>query len=162
MTACKQSDNMKYETKELPQFYIIGISVRTSNQNGQSQKDIGELWADFMNGKVADKIPNKVSNDIYCVYTDYENDYKGAYTTILGCKVKSLDSIPGGLMGKSISAEKYHVFTSTGKLPDCIVETWEEIWKSATDRKYIADFDVYGDKAQNTTNAEVETFVSVK
>ncbi|HZV12359.1 MAG TPA: effector binding domain-containing protein, partial [Candidatus Kapabacteria bacterium] len=32
----------------LDEFNIIGISVRTTNQNGQSQKDIGELWEKFM------------------------------------------------------------------------------------------------------------------
>jgi predicted transcriptional regulator YdeE len=153
---------MKYNTKELPPFYIIGISVRTTNQNNQSQKDIGELWGRFMNDKIADKIPNKESNDIYCMYTDYESDYKGPYTTILGCKVSSLANIPVGFVGKVIPATKYQVYTSTGKLPNCVISTWMEIWKSVTNRKYIADFEVYGDKAQNPANVEVETFVSVK
>ncbi len=153
---------MKYETKELPQFNIVGISVRTTNQNGQSQKDIGELWGKFTGSNAAGQIHNKESNDIYCVYTDYESDYNGKYTTILGCRVKSLDSIPVGMVGITVSKTKYRVYTSVGKLPGCVVDTWMKIWNTKIDRKYAADFDVYGAKAQNHDSAEVETYLSVK
>ena len=48
LTSCKNNTEMKYETKELSQFYIVGISVRTTNQNSQSQKDIGDLFTKYM------------------------------------------------------------------------------------------------------------------
>ena len=147
---------------ELNEFNIIGISVRTTNQNGQSQSNIGALWSKFMGQGWLKKIPNKATDDIYCIYTDYESDFNGQYTTILGCKVTSLDHIPSGLIGKTIPSSKYLVFKSNGKLPDCIVETWKNIWQSVTNRKYIADFDVYGQEAQNSENASVNTFVSIQ
>lgn len=40
---------MTSETQFLYFFYIIGISVRTSNKNDQAQADIGELWGRFLN-----------------------------------------------------------------------------------------------------------------
>ncbi len=71
----------------LKPFQIIGISVRTSNQNDHSQKDIGALWARFTKDNLQDQIPGKLSSDMYCVYTDYETDYNGPYTAVIGCKV---------------------------------------------------------------------------
>ena len=162
LTSCKNNTEMKYETKELSQFYIVGISVRTTNQNGQSQKDIGDLFTKYMIGNSAAQIHNKVSEDTYCVYTDYESDANGKYTTLLGCRVKSLDSIPAGMVGIIVPKSKYNVYTSTGKLPDCVVSTWMGIWSTDIKRKYAADFDVYGPKAMNPANAEVETYLSVK
>jgi predicted transcriptional regulator YdeE len=149
-------------TIEIEEFKVIGISVRTTNQNGQSQNDIGNLWSKFMGQNLIELIPNKNSNDIYCIYTNYESDFNGLYTTILGCKVNSFDNIPEGFISWTIPKTKYQVYKSTGKLPDSVVKTWTNIWQSDISRKYVADFEVYGQKSQNPENAEVDTYVSIK
>jgi predicted transcriptional regulator YdeE len=158
--SCKNND-MKHETKELPQFYVVGISVRTTNQNGQSQRDIGNLFTNYLIENTQANIKHKESEDIYCVYTDYESDMTGKYTTILGCKVKSLDSIPAGMVGIIVPASNYNVYTSKGKLPDCVVDTWMKIYLSGIKSKCTANFDLYGPKGKNPANAEVETYLSV-
>jgi len=162
LISCKDNSHMKYETLELPRFFIVGISVRTTNKDGQSQKDIGDLWGKFMGQNIKAQIHNKESVDTYCVYTDYESDFNGKYTTILGCKVKSLDSIPAGMIGIAVAPTTFRVYISKGKIPECVVNTWMGIWKEQPERKYTADFDVYGPKAQDIANAEVETYLSVK
>ena len=73
----------------------------------------------------------------------------------------SLDNIPNGFIGKTIPSTKYLHYKSHGKIPECVVATWETIWHSSIERKYIADFDIYGQDSQNTENAKVDTFVSV-
>ena len=55
----------------IQKFNVIGISVRTTNENGQSGKDIPALWSQFMSEEIQSKIPNKVSEDLFCIYTDY-------------------------------------------------------------------------------------------
>jgi predicted transcriptional regulator YdeE len=152
---------MNYSLVTLTEFQIIGIAVRTTNQNGKSQNDIGALWGKFMSENIFEKIPDKQSADIYCVYTDYESDFNGAYTTILGCKVNSLANIPEGFIGKNIPTTEYRLYISKGKIPDAVVVTWMHIWQSGVKRKYQADFDVYGPKSQDQENAEVSTYLSV-
>lgn len=150
-------------TTQLEEFQVIGISVRTTNQNQQSQHDIGTLFSKFMTENIFEKIPNKESTDLYCLYTDYESDHLGAYTTIIGCRVSSLPTIPDGLVGKSISKSNYQVYKSVGKLPDCVGQTWMKIWGDVSlTRKYTADFDIYGPQSFNPANAEVETYVSIR
>jgi predicted transcriptional regulator YdeE len=148
-------------TITLGAFHIIGIFVRTTNVNNKALKDIGDLFGNFIGQNIGGKIPNKISEDIYCVYTDYESDYNGPYTTIIGCKVSSLDDIPAGLMGKSIPESKYEVYKSTGKLSISLAKTWEGIWNADLNRRYSADFDIYGDKARDYENAEVDTYVAI-
>ena len=148
---------------ELDQFYIIGVSVRTSNQNNQSQKDIGELWGRFLTHNLIENIPNKETSDVYCVYTDYESDHTGPYTTIIGCRVSSIDEIPADFVAITVPKSKYDVYQSEGKLPDCVAETWHTIWAAGrANRKYAADFDVYGANSRNPEQAEVDTYVSVR
>lgn len=157
----KQSNKMDNQT--IQKFYIVGISVRTTNQNGQSAKDIEALWGKFWGEEIQKQIPNKLSDDIYAVYTDYETDFNGPYTTIIGLPVSSLKDIPKGFVGITIEKAQYQKFVSKGKMPAAVFNTWLEIWNNKNlKRAYKADFTVHGKKYYDGDNAEVETFISVK
>ena len=143
------------------ELYVVGICIRTTNQNGQAQKDIGELWARFMQNELLTKIADKVSDDIYSVYIDYESDYMGPYTTILGCRVNSLTNVADGFTGAAIASGKYMSHTLSGKFPDIIGEAWQGIWQSNINRKYSADFDVYLAGAKNFEDTKVKIYVAV-
>lgn len=151
------------QTIKIEPFNIIGISIRTTNENGQASKDIAELWQRFMSENTLSKIPNEVNNEIYSIYTDYESDHTKPYTAILGCKVENLDDIPNGMLGKSFRGGKYVKTTVKGDLmKGLIVNHWSEIFEMDLDRNYIADFEVFGEKAQNPSDAEVDFYVGVK
>lgn len=148
---------------EIESFFIIGIEVRTTNQNGQAGNDIPKLWERFFNEGILNKIPNKVNSSIYSVYTDYEEDYTKPYTTILGCRVENLNEIPEGMIGKIISGGKFTKFTAKGNLNEGVVfSEWLKIWSMPLNRKYTADFELYGEKAQNPLNAEVDIFIALR
>jgi len=152
---------MHFKNITLDEFSVIGISVRTTNKNGQSQKDIGELWSRFMQGNISAQISNKLSDNLYCIYTEYESDYQGAYTTILGYKVSTIGNLSDGLIGKNIPNSRYRMYLSEGVLPQSIMKTWSHIWESDIDRKYLADFDVYTPNAFSSESPIVETYLSV-
>lgn len=151
------------ETVKKEAFKIIGIKVRTTNENGQSATDIGKLWEQFMSENVVEKIPNKIDTSIFSIYTNYEKDHTKPYDTILGCKVSTLNDIPKGMIGQEFEKGSYTKFISKGNLTQGIVyETWTEIWNQDLNRIFSADFEVYGEKAKNPENAEVEIFVAIK
>lgn len=152
---------MFIENVSLREFSIVGISIRTTNENGQSQKDIDELWAKFMSENIAARIPNKASDKLYCMYTDYESDFMGAYTTILGFEVNSAENLPDGLITKIIPASTYRLYKSTGGLPGSVINTWKHIWEGDVKRKYLADFDIYPADAFSSPSPLVETYLSV-
>lgn len=145
-------------------FKIIGISVRTTNENGQASTDIPALWNRFMTEGILDKIPNKINNEIYAIYTEYESDHTKPYTTILGCSVENFDEIPEGMLAKTFDSGSYTEFLAKGDLikGNAIYNKWMEIWNTNLDRTYTADFEIYGEKAQDPSNAEVAIFIGVK
>lgn len=153
---------MQYQTITLDEFYITGIAVRTTNEGGQSQKDIGALWQRFFSNNITEQIADKQSDAVYCVYTDYESGANGAYTTILGCSVAALKSMPENFVSKTIPKTTYQLYKSTGKLPESVLATWMHIWQAPINRTYSADFDVYGEKSQDPDNAEIKTYLSVQ
>ncbi|WP_165734146.1 GyrI-like domain-containing protein [Polaribacter sp. 20A6] len=144
-------------------FKVIGISIRTTNENEQAAKDIGELWNKFISEGILEKIPNKIDSTIYSIYTEYQSDHTKPYTTVLGCKVEHLNEIPNGMVGKSFKGGKYVNFSTKGDLTKgLIVNKWKEIWKMDLDRVYSADFEVFGEKAQNQNDAEIDILIAVK
>lgn len=147
---------------DIKKFNIIGISVRTTNENGQSGQDIPALLKKFIGEGIAEKIPNKISNDIIFVYTDYEKDHTKPYTTILGCPVEGLDLIPAEMTGKTIEGVHYEKFVAKGNLTEgAVYKEWIKIWNSDLDRSFTSDFEIYGEKAQNPENAEVDIFIAI-
>ena len=144
-------------------FKVIGISVRTTNENNQAAIDIAALWGKFMNENVLNAIPNKIDNTVYSIYTDYESDHTKPYTTLLGCKVENLNTIPDGMMGKSFNGGDYVKLSAKGDLmKGLIVNKWLEIWAMDLARVYTADFEVFGEKAQNPGDAEIDFLIAVK
>ncbi|WP_236973955.1 GyrI-like domain-containing protein [Membranihabitans maritimus] len=152
---------MKYVN--IDPFQIIGISIHTTNENGQASSEIAELWNQFMTKGLLRKIPNKIDNTIYSLYTDYEGDHTQPYTALLGCKVNSLGIIPEGMIGRRFGEGKYVKVSAHGDLTEgLIVKQWSKIWRMELDRKYSIDFEVFGDKAQDPTDAEIDFYIAVK
>jgi predicted transcriptional regulator YdeE len=152
------------ENISLDQINLIGISLnsKTTNQNGQSGKDCGSLWKKFESEKIAERIPNKVNNDIYAVYHDYEGDHSQPFAFFIGCVVNSTNEVPAGMHQLNISAGQYQKIVAKGKMPDCVMKAWQEIWESGINRAYTADFEIYSEQSQDSENAEVDLFISTK
>jgi predicted transcriptional regulator YdeE len=152
----------KIEETELPGFYAAGVTVRTINQNGQSKKDMMALWNRFMAGNLLQQISDRVSDDIYCFYTNYQSDHTDYYTALLGCKVNSLANIGEGFSGLSIPAGKYQVYSLAGDPLHSMLDAWQEIWDSGVVRAYTFDFDLYAVNAKNFEESEVKIYLAVK
>jgi predicted DNA-binding transcriptional regulator YafY len=162
-TFAPNQNNNHVQNVKIEPFKIIGIAIRTTNENGQAAQDIAQLWGKFMGEDILTKIPNKIDHTIYSLYTDYEGDHNKPYTTIIGCKVETLEDVPAGMVGKPIAGGDYLKTTARGNLNEgLIVKQWTNIWEMDLDRTYDADFEVFGEKAQNPLDAEIEFLVGVK
>ena len=143
-------------------FKVIGISVRTTNTDAQAVTDLGALWHRFYSQQISAQIPDKADDDVYAIYTDYDTYHKGAYTAIIGSKVRSLTNIPDGMTGKEIEGGRYKRYVAKGKIPHAVIHRWQEIWSdSDLRRRYTADFEVYGPNSRADENAEVGIYIAV-
>lgn len=125
-------------------------------------KDCGELWNRFERAEVFSKIPNKLSEEILAVYFDYEGGYTQPFSYFIGCKVDEGSGIQDDLDTLTIPAGKYQKVTAKGEMPNCIADKWREIWESDISRSYYADFEVYDERSQDWSDAEVDIYLSVK
>jgi len=143
-------------------FKLIGLrlSNKTTNEGGQSGIDCGNLCQKFETENFAEIIPGKLSNEVYAVYFDYEGDYSKPFSYFIGCKVDVDTEVPQGMDSLRIPFGSYLKITTKGKMPDCIINSWKDIWDSGINRAYQYDFEVYDERSKNWNNTEVDIFVS--
>jgi predicted transcriptional regulator YdeE len=151
-----------------PGFDVIGIEARTNNAKEMSgQGVIGPMWGRLVSEGILSKVPNRVGDTIYALYTGYASDRNGDYDFFVGAQVSSSSSIPAGMVLKRVPAGKYAVITS-GKGPgfEVVPKAWQQVWqledRMQLDRVYAADFEIYDERARNPQDAQVDLYVGLK
>lgn len=150
-----------YEVVQKPPTLIIGIDCRTSNAPEAGPQDI-PMWGRFYGEDIVSRIPNKTSDEVIALYCDYEGDYTQPYSVVIGCPVSSIETIPEGMVAKTIPASYYAVFRAIGEHPKALIETWGNIWQQPNlERTYTSDFELYGNKFVSGSPKEVEVYIGV-
>jgi predicted transcriptional regulator YdeE len=144
------------------EFKLFGLKLnkKTTNENGQSGIDCGNLWQKFETENYVERIQGKLSDEIYAVYYDYEGDHTKPFSYFIGCKVKMDTQNSPGLDSLIIAAGTYYKVIAKGTMPDCIANVWKKIWSTITDRAFQFDLEIYDERSKDWSNAEVEIFVS--
>ncbi len=144
-------------------FRLIGIALKkkTSNANGQSAIDCGNLWQEFEKRNISAQISGGSGREIYAVYYNYEGDHTKPFSYFIGCRVPSDTETPDGLDQLTIPESRYQEIFAKGKMPDCVADSWRLIWNADVPRAYQYDFEVYDDRSIDWQNAEVDIFLSV-
>jgi predicted transcriptional regulator YdeE len=154
--------DIPFTIKKIPAKTVIGISRRTSTADGRSTKDIMAAWTVFLETNASAKIKNRaLPPTMYAVYSDYESDWRGEYSYLIGVGVARAGTVPEGMEKRKIPAQTYAVFTAKGRMPDEVLSVWSLVWLSDLPRKYTCDFDVYDKRFTNPNQKEVDICVAI-
>lgn len=151
---------MNYEIIKVDEKVVAGLIIKTTNQNMQAVKDIGDLWNKFLNETYIE-IKYKSSNKTVGIYTDYEGDFTMPYSFIAGCEVVDVDGVQQPLVVRKIPSGKYAKFSAQGECQSIVAKMWEEIWQTKLDRKYSYDFEVYHCSPENEKEQKIDIYISV-
>lgn len=150
---------------------LVGLTVRTNNKNEMkpATSKISELAGNYWGQNIASQIPSRKNpGATFSVYTEYDSDEHGDYTYFVGEEVDSFENIPSDMQQLVIPAAKYQKFTTTsGKMPEVVINAWQQIWKmTASDfggnRAYIADFELYDQRASDPDNTILDIYIGVQ
>lgn len=162
---------MQKELTNKPEIRLIGLTIRTNNKNemNPATTKIGVLAGHYWGQSIAEQISNRKNPGVtFSVYTDYDSDEHGDYTYFIGEEVTSLENIPANMQKLVIPTSKYQKFTTPiGKMPDVVISAWQQIWKMTPAdfggaRAYIADFEVYDQRASDPANASLDIYIGIK
>ncbi len=148
------------------EFTVVGTEIRTTNEaeSDLTTAQIGAHWQRFYESALADRIPNRADAAVvYGVYTDYESDYRGAYSHLIACEVSDGSEAPPAMKTLTIPGAKYLVFTGNGELPGVVIQTWGAVWQYfeqevGDKRAYTVDFERHDQREPS----RVEIYIAVK
>lgn len=149
---------------------LIGITIKTNNRNesNPATAKISEIVERYWEQNIHMQIPNRKNPGVtFCAYTNYESDENGDYTYFVGEEVSSLKDVPAGLQPLVIPYSKYIMFTTAvGKMPQIVIDAWQQIWKMSPNdfggqRTYIADFEIYDQRAIDPFNTSLDIYIGI-
>jgi predicted transcriptional regulator YdeE len=162
---------MKKELTNKSEIKVVGLTARTNNKNEMNPQTakIGALMGRYWSQNIAATISDRNNpGQTLAVYTDYDSDEHGDYTYFLGEEVNSFDNIPAELQTLTIPAAKYQKFTTQqGKMPDVVIDAWQNIWRMTpndfgAERAYLADFELYDQRASDPADASLDIYIGIK
>lgn len=161
---------MKQTKISLPEKKLIGMAVRTNNQN-EIDPMTGKIFPivrQYFQEQLFSKIPNRIKpGTTFCCYTDYESDHNGDYTYFIGEEVSAFQEIDG-FTTLTIPAQTYAKFTtSPAPMPDVVRNAWFSIWKMTDSdlggkRAYQTDFEIYDERASDHQNIVMDLCIGIK
>ena len=153
----------QFEIVSLPETYVAGLAFRTKNVLEQNPATgwIAKTWARVRTMKS----PNPPA----AVSTDYESDYHGYFTEVVGFTRNSANEFASGEVLAKVPAGQYAKFVNSGKLPEVVIEAWQAVWQAEKDdslkRAYTTDLETYpgmGKAGLNPDKFTVELYISIK
>ncbi|MCL2603063.1 MAG: AraC family transcriptional regulator [Defluviitaleaceae bacterium] len=103
-------ENVRFMHKKA--FYVVGMEVDIHYNSDDGTAPIAGLWETWSGEKVAELIPDQVSQGVVYGMTHSETtDSKAKY--FVGVEVSTLDNLPVGLVGRKFEASEYAVFDTT-------------------------------------------------
>ncbi len=154
----------------LPEIKLVGITARTSlaSEMNLATAKIGATVQKYFHGNHPEKINNRKNPGVtYCIYTNYESDFTGEYTYFIGEEVYSFGDLPEGFETLVIPGQRYAKFTTeSGAMPAVCIGAWQKIWTMTAaelggERAYVADFEVYDERALDHQNTILDVFVGL-
>jgi predicted transcriptional regulator YdeE len=154
----------------LPMLYLAGLSTKTNNKNelNAQKRKIVTCIQKYFDESIGEKLPNdKSKGTTYCLYTDYESDFTGDYTFLIGEEITSF-YIRESLSVVVVPAQTYVKFTyGPGSMPDIVQQAWQKIWQMSPEelggeRSYIADFEVYDERASDRQNTVLDIYIGIQ
>lgn len=159
-----------FKVVELDELTLVGITARTTNKQemGENAK-IGALWGRFWSEGIQQSISSgqaTVSQNIYGLYSDYEDGANGEYTVLVGCKADGIADSQKDLTAKRLPASRYAVFTTKkGPISKVVIEAWQSIWRLSADSKlkrtFSGDFELYDERSADPENAQVDIYIAI-
>lgn len=125
---------MDYKITDKKEFKALGISIKTTDEDGRNYREIPEFWTKIHTDGSAKKLCELSADDglMYGICFDLDDDNYFKYAAAVPYDGKSTDDFEV----ITIPAAKWAIFECTGPMPDSIQKVWRRIfaeWLPATE-----------------------------
>jgi predicted transcriptional regulator YdeE len=154
---------------ESPKF-LVGLEIRTKNSDEFSANGkIPKLWEIFYQDSINEKIKDKISENIYAIYSNYQSDHTGEYDYFIGYEVQNTKTYMNDdkLIIKEINPGRYSVVTTEkGSVQKVIPAAWEKILKMSPSelggkRLFRTDYEIYTPEMKDSNGTIFKIYLGI-
>lgn len=153
---------MEHKIIDKGPMQIMGISIRTTNENAKAAQDLPPFWGRFFSEQIQAQIPYQKTGEVIGLYCEYESDHTKPYTVVAGCEVTVAGDAAEGMVVKHLPESKYAVFEISGPFPQTLMDAWQWIWQSDLKRTYTGDFELYQIGFDAEENTDIHIYIAVE
>ncbi|NOU98696.1 GyrI-like domain-containing protein [Paenibacillus planticolens] len=154
---------------EQPAITLTGVHVRTTNADEAGpNRRLPQLWETYFQSQITSQTSTINSHLIYALYTEYESDAAGAYTTLIGHEATGDKSQNEDKFHTAqVPASKYLVFTAEkGPVYEVVAQAWGTIWayfkESGEVRTFTGDYELYDTRNWDPAETQIQIFIAIK
>jgi len=156
-------NDMEPRIARKPAFHVVGLAGRFTPATNSR---IPELWARFV--PQMDTVPHRRGWHTLglCMDAQPGSGEDAGFTYLAAVEVERLDDVPSGLLGLTVPANTYAVFTHSGhiaRLSDSVRQVWGR-WLPASPYRHIPapDFEWYDERFDPQSGmGEVDIYVPI-
>ncbi len=147
---------MLFEVVQGESVSLVGASIRTSHAD--AARDIPAFWHKVTSEGLLSGVSSSEPETIYAVYTELEDEWRGAYTMLLAVSVPPGTPAPEGLVSLDVPARRVARTSVVEESPQSIVDAWEHIWHRwprRDMRAYETDLEIHRRDKEGNCVAEI-------
>lgn len=157
----KQKDTLKYSIVEPKAMCFVGVSIKTTYENGQYKDDIKTIWNYFFEKDISSLVKNKLDKRIYAVYSDYGGKHDNYFRVTIGYKTSANAKVYKGLNKILIPAKRFAALSTKEKGKNAINNLWDKVIDSDLNENREYSIEIYDyDKNYDVKNNEL--WISLK
>ena len=155
-------DPLFFRNFAAPSFNLLGISVETTFENDQHEKDIKKVWEELIDLNFHKIVPGNKGTEIYAVYSNYHGPAKSSFTYTVGLRLDKKIVTNNKMKMMTVPKTNFAVFDTKYKNGNSINNTWQKIYESDLERAFTYDVELYKLDMGSYAIKDVEIWASTK
>lgn len=144
------------------QLFVGHFATIAINSDSETQLSLAKAWKTFTANKHRFAINNKISDDIYLIYSDYSQHAKGTISLFIGHKVSEFNDLASDFKPLTVPSQSYASFQLNGDFSHIAHDAWQQLPSLNLNRSYNYDMEIYPSSSTIDRIGSAQLLISIQ
>lgn len=144
------------------QLFVGHFATIAINSESETQLSLAKAWKTFTANKHRFAINNKISDDIYLIYSDYSQHAKGTISLFIGHKVSEFNDLASDFKPLTVPSQSYASFQLNGDFSHIAHDAWQQLPSLNLNRSYNYDMEIYPSSSTIDRIGSAQLLISIQ
>ncbi|NOI68626.1 effector binding domain-containing protein [Vibrio sp. 99-8-1] len=144
------------------QLFVGHFATIAINSDSETQLSLAKAWKTFTANKHRFAINNKISDDIYLIYSDYSQHAKGTISLFIGHAVSEFNDLASDFKPLTVPSQSYASFQLNGDFSHIAHDAWQQLPSLNLNRSYNYDMEIYPSSSTIDRIGSAQLLISIQ